>query len=132
MRDHYLILVLGLCASSSALGETPRVCDLATKHGGLVPYVVKVEPNQDGSRTIKADFDLDGADDELRWLVADSARLTLTLSSNHKSFALEQQRLNVVEFESRYYVVTTRAESELGPWYRDVLAVNQKGITTIC
>ena len=38
----------------------------------------------------------------------------------------------LVKFESHYYVVTTRFESTLGPWYRDVFDITQKGITKIC
>jgi hypothetical protein len=140
MRTKNLSLVLCLCASSSVSGEPSRICELAVKRGGLIQYVVQVSPDQDGSRTVKADFDLDGSGDELRWsdpgsgsiIPADASTLTLTLTSNGKSFTLEQQRLGVVKFESRYYVVTTRAESELGPWYREVFAVTQKGITKIC
>lgn len=124
------ILFLCLCASSSAFGESSRVCELAVKRGGLVQYAVQVDPDQDGSRTVRADFDLDGSDDELRWF--ENSTLTLTLTSNGKRFTVEQQRLNVVKLDSHYYVVTTRFESELGPWYRDVLAVTQKGIDKIC
>ena len=95
------ILVLCLCASSSAFGEPSRVCELAVKRGGLVQYAVQVDPDQDGSRTVKADIDLDGSDDELRWfdpgsgsiIPADNSTLTLTLTSNGKRFTLEQQRL---------------------------------------
>jgi hypothetical protein len=139
-RANKISLVLCLCASSSAFGEPSRVCELAAKRGGLVQYAVQVNPDQDGSRTVEADIDLDGSGDELRWfdpgsgsiLPANNSTLTLTLSSNGKRFTLEQQRLSVVKFESHYYVVTTRVESELGPWYRDVFAVTQKGITKIC
>jgi len=139
-RANNLSLVLCLCAGSSAFGEPSRVCELAVKHGGLIQYAMQVDPRQDGSRTVKADIDLDGSSDELRWfdrgsgstIPADNSTLTLTLSSNSKSFTLEQQRLSVVKFESRYYVVATRAESVLGPWYRDVFAVTQSGITKIC
>ena len=133
-------LVLCLCASSSAFAEPSRVCELAVKRAGLVQYAVQVDPDKDGVRTIKADIDLDGSVDELRWfdpgsgsiIPADNSTLTLTLTSNRKSFTLEQQRLGVVKFESHYYVVTTRVDSGLGPWYRDVFAVTQKGITKIC
>jgi hypothetical protein len=139
-RANNLGLVLCLCASSVAFGEPSRVCELAVKRGGLVQYEVQVHPDQDGSRTVEADIDLDGSSDKLRWvdsgsgssIPAKNPTLTLTLTSNSKSFTLEQQRLNVVKFESRYYVVTTRLESGLGPWYRDVFALTQKGITKIC
>jgi len=129
-RAANLSLVLCLCASSSAFGEPSRICDLAVKRGALVQYAVRVDPGQDGSRTIKADVDLDGSDDELRWF--DPGPLTLTLTSNGKRFTLEQQRRTVVKLDSLYYVVTTRLESELGPWYRDVFALTQKGINEIC
>ena len=128
-RANNLSLVLCLCASSSAFGEPSRVCELAAKRGGLVQYAVQVDPDQDGSRAVKADIDLDGSDDDLRWI---ASTLTLTLTSNSKSFSLEQPRLGVVKFQSHYYVVTTRVDSELGPWYRDVFAVTEEGITRIC
>jgi hypothetical protein len=139
-RANNLSLVLFLSASGSAFGAPSPVCDLAIKRGGLLRNTVQVAAAQDGSRTVKADIDLDGSADELRWLdpgsgsiiPADNSTLTLTLTSNGRSFALEQQRLSVVKFESRYYVVTTRFESDLGPWYRDVFAVTRDGITKIC
>jgi hypothetical protein len=110
------------------------------KHGGLTQYTVQVDPDKNGSRILKTDIDLDGSVDELRWfdsgsgssMPADNSTLTLTLTSNSKSFTLEEQRLHVVKFESHYYVIATRVESELGPWYRDVFAVNKSGITKIC
>ena len=129
-RANNLGLMLCLCAGGAAFGETPRICELAVKHRGLVQYTVQVEPDQSGTRTIKADIDLDGADDALRW--SDSGAFTLTLTSNRKSFTLVQQRLNVVKFESHYFIATLRTESELGPWYRDVFAVTQNGITEVC
>jgi hypothetical protein len=133
-RAIYPSVILCLCASSSAFGAPSRLCELAVKHGGLVQYTVQVEPDQSGTRTVRADIDLDGSDDELRWLDsgADNSTLTLTLTSNRKSFTLEQQRLSVVKFESRYYVVTMRLESGLGPWYREVFAFTQNGITKVC
>ncbi len=139
-RANNLCLLLCLSASSSAFGEPSRVCELAVKRGGLLQNAVQVDPHQDGSRAVKADIDLDGSDDELRWsdpdsgsiIPADNSTLTLTLTSTGKSFTLEQQRLGVVKLDSRYYVVTTRLESELGPWYRDVFAVTHEGITKIC
>ena len=110
------------------------------KRGGLVQYAVQAEPDQNGTRTVKADIDRDGSDDDLRWFdagsrskdPADNSTLTLTLTSNRKSFTLEQQRFGVVKFEARYYIVATRVESELGPWYRDVFALTEKGITQVC
>jgi len=124
-------LVLCLCASSSVFGEPSRVCELAVKHGGLAQFAVQVDPDQDGSRIVKADIDLDGSGDELRWRES-GPTFTLTLTSNGKRFSLEEQRLAVVLFESRYYVVTTRLESGLGPWYREVFAVTRAGIDRIC
>ena len=129
-RSNKLSLVLCLCASSSAFGEPSRVCDLAVKRGGLAQFEVQVDPDKDGSRTVKADVDLDGSDDVLRWF--DNSTLTLTLTSNGKRFALEQQKLSVVKLDSLYYVVTTRVDSGLGPWYRDVFAITKKGIDKIC
>jgi len=139
-RAKHLIHVLCLCASSTVFAEPSRICELAVKRAGLVQYTVQGDADQDGIRTVKADFDLDGAVDDLRWfdpgsgstIPADAPTLTLTLTSTGKSFTLEQQRLGVVKFESHYYIVTTRVDSELGPWYRDVFAVTQQGITKIC
>jgi hypothetical protein len=139
-RAIHLGLWVGVCAGSAAFGEPARVCELAVKHGGLVPYKVQGDPGKDGSRTVNADFDLDGSNDELRWFdpgpagssPARDPSLTLTLTSNRQSFTLQEQRLYVVKFESRYYAVTTRAESELGPWYREAFAVTDQGITRIC
>ena len=134
------ILLLGICASSLAAGGPSRVCELAVKRGGLVEYMVQVDPDRNGSRTIQADFDLDGSVDELRWFdprsasvtPAGNATLTLAVASNSKTYKLEQQRIGVVKFESHYYVVTTRVDSELGPWYREVFAITQDGFTKIC
>ncbi len=139
-RANNLTLVLCLCSSSSVFAAPSPVCELAVKRAGLIQYLVQVDPDQDGSRTVKADIDLDGSGDELRWfdagsgstIPADNSTLTLTLTSNSKSFTLEQQRLSVVKFESHYYVVATRGESGLGPWYRDVFAITREGITKIC
>jgi hypothetical protein len=139
-RANNLCFVFCLCASGAVTAGPSRICDLAVKRGGLVQYTVKGSPDQGGNRTIKADIDLDGLDDELRWsdrgpgsgTPADNSTVTLTLTSNRKSFALEQQRMGVVKFESRYYVVTMRLESELGPWYREVFAATQMGLTRIC
>ena len=139
-RANNLSLVLCLCASSSVFAEPSRVCELAVKRAGLIQYTAQVDPDQDGNRIINADVDLDGSNDELRWfdggsastIPADNSTLTLTLTSTGKSFTLEQQRISVVKFESHYYVVTTRVDSELGPWYRDVFAVTQTGITKVC
>ena len=139
-RANNLCLVFCLCTSSAVMAGPSRICDLAVKRGGLVQYTVKGNADQSGSRTIKADIDQDGLDDELRWsdpgsgssTPADNSTAILTLTSNRKSFALEQQRLGVVKFESRYYVVTMRLESELGPWYREVFAVTQTGLARTC
>lgn len=135
-----LSLVLCLGAASSAFGEPSRICELAVKHGGLVQYSVRGEADQGGTRTLRADIDHDGADDELRWfdpaagsrIAADHSTLTLTLTSNRQSFTLAQQRLSVVEFESRYYVATLRLETGLGPWYREVFTLTREGIQRIC
>jgi hypothetical protein len=99
-----------------------------------------VDPDQNGNRIVRADIDLDGTDDTLRWfdggsasiIPADPTTLTLTLSSNNQDFKLQQQRLYVVKFESRYYVVTTRAETQLGPWYLEVFSLDRNGISNVC
>ena len=129
-----------LCVSGAAFGESGGVCELAVKRGGLVQYAVQVEPDQQGYRTIKADIDLDGSPDALRWfdpvsaslIAADNATVTLTLTSNGHNFTLEQQRFFVAKFESRYYAISTQVESVLGPWLRDVFAISQKGFTRVC
>jgi len=133
-------LVFCLCVCGASGGESSRVCDLAVKHDGLAEYAAHADADKNGIRTIKADIDLDGALDELRWLdrssgslvPTDNSSLTLTLTSNKQGFKLEQQRLQVVNYESRYYVIATRVETALGPWYRDVFAVTGKGITKVC
>ena len=133
-------LVVSLCAGGTALGESPRVCGVAAKRGGLAQYMVPAEPDQDGSRALKVDIDLDGVVDELRWVdpgsgsvvPADNSSFTLTLAANGKRFTLEQQRLAVVKFESRYYVVATRIDSAIGPWQREVLSLTSDGITSVC
>jgi hypothetical protein len=131
-RAKYLGFLLCLGGSSAALGEPARICDLAVKHGGADRYAVKVDPARDGSRTIKVDIDGDGSGDEWRWSDSGNSTMTLKLTSNGKSFTLEQQRLQVVKFESHYYVLTTQIETVLGPWYREVFAVSQEGFTRIC
>jgi hypothetical protein len=139
-RSTNLSLLAALCVGGTAFGATVRVCDLATKHAGLVPYRVQADTDDGGKRTIKADVDQDGSDDVLQWfdggsasnIPADESTFTLTLTSNHQSFTLQQQRLYVVEVESRYYVVTTRAETQLGPWYREVFGLARAGITRVC
>lgn len=131
-RAKYLGFLFCLCASSTAVGEPSRICDLAVKHGGVDPYAVKVESARDGSRTLKVDVDGDGSSDEWRWSDSDNSTLTLKLTSNGKSFKLQQQRLQVVKFESRYYVITTQIETVLGPWYREVYTVTREGFTRIC
>lgn len=127
-------LVVSLCAGGTALGESPRVCDVAAKRGGLAQYMVPAEPDQDGSRALKVDIDLDGVVDDLRWFDpgSGSVSFTLTLAANGKRFTLEQQRLAVVKFESRYYVVATRIDSAIGPWQREVLSLTRDGITSVC
>ena len=133
-------LLLSLGASCAAFGEQAPVCELAAQRGGLAGYVVQVDPDKEGRRILKADIDLDGTDDELRWsepgsgslVPAESALLTLSLTSNGKSFTLEQQRLSVVKFESRYYAVTTRLESAIGPWQKEVFVIARQGIERIC
>lgn len=133
-------LVLSLCAGGAPGAEPDRVCELATKHRGLVQYALRVDADAQGNRTAKADVDLDGKDDVLRWfdggsasiIPADLATLSLTLASDNQTFTLQQERLYVVKYESRYYVVTTRAETQLGPWYREVYSLGGEGIRQIC
>jgi len=92
---------------------------------------VQAAAGQDGSRTVKADLDLDGSDEELRWSDPGST-LTVTLTSNSKKFTLDHKRLSVVKYDSNYYFVTTRVESELGPWYREVFYLTRTGFVRIC
>ena len=133
-------LLVYLGASCVVYGESPRVCDLAAKRGGLTGYRVTVEPDKDGYRTLEADVDLDGSSDALRWsgpapggrAAADKAVLSATLASSGKSFTLEQQRIDLVKIESRYYAVTTRLDSAIGPWQREVLAIGREGFSSIC
>ena len=135
-----LVLLLGALVDCSAAEATSRICELAGTRIGLAQSATFVEPDQEGNGILAHDFDGDGSPDELKWTVTGSASLippdystvTLTLTSTHKNFALEQQRLAVYGFESRYYVVTSWVESEKGPWHKIVFAIGKKGLAKIC
>jgi hypothetical protein len=132
--------ILSALISSAAIAHPSGICELAAKRGGLSQFLVQAEPDQNGARIVFADVDGDGQRDELKWFAlragstipADQPTLTLTLTSNRKSFTLQQQRLYVVKFESSYYAVTTQAQSELGPWEREVFALTREGIARVC
>jgi len=127
-------------AGTRSSADASRVCELAARRGGLVQYAVQVEPDKEGNRTVKADMDGDGSDDQLRWSDAGAgstvpegnSTLTLTLSSAGGSFTLQQQRIRVIKFESNYFVVTTRIVTGLGPWEREVYSINKEGFTRTC
>ena len=135
-----LTLVLCICTVSAAFATPPSVCELAKKRGGLTMYAVDVSPDQNGNREIVADIDGDGLSDKISWfdprsgsiIPADNSTLTVTLSSIGRSFTVEEQRLHVVKYQSNYFVITGRVESERGPWHSDVYAVTRTGITKIC
>jgi hypothetical protein len=103
-------------------------------------YAVGVAPDQNGNREIAEDIDGDGLSDKISWfnpgsgsiIPADNSNLTLTLSSSGKTFTVEEQRLHVVEYQSKYFVVTGWVESERGPWHSDVYQIGTTGITKIC
>jgi hypothetical protein len=134
-----LVLILST-ATAAVLAAPPTVCDLAGSRSGLTMYAVEVAPDQDGNHRIAVDIDGDGSTDTLSWfnpgsgsiIPADNSSATLTLSSTGKSFTVEQQRLHVVKYESKYFVVTGRVESERGPWHREIYAVGRAGITKLC
>jgi len=125
---------------SAAFAAPPRVCELASQRAGLTMYAVDVSPDEDGNREIVADLDGDGLSDKLSWfdpgsgsiIPADNSTLTVTLSSTGKAVTVEQQRLHVVKYQSKYFVVTGWAKSERGPWCTDIYAVNRAGITKLC
>ena len=133
-------LVLISTATGAVLAAPPTVCDLAGRRGGLTMYAVEVDPDQDGNHKIAVDIDGDGSTDTLSWfnpgsgsmIPADNSSVTLKLSSSGKSFTVEQQRLHVVKYESKYFVVTGWVESERGPWHREIYAVGRAGIKKLC
>ena len=139
-RTISLTLVLCIYTVSPAFPAPPSVCELAKTRGGLTMYTVDVSPDQNGDREIIADIGGDGSNDKIRWfdpgsgsiVPADNSTLTVTLMLSGKTFAVEEQRLRVVKYQSNYFVVTGRVESERGPWHRDVYAVTRTGITKIC
>jgi hypothetical protein len=128
------------CVVSAVVAEPSRICALAGTRAGLVKHAVKVEPDRYGNRVVAADFDLDGSVDSLKWnttgsasiIPADNSTLTLSLTSSVKSVELEQQRLYVVKFDSRYFVVTSWVETEQGPWHKEVFSLSREGIKRIC
>jgi hypothetical protein len=133
------ILVL-TCLLSTAFAASPSVCELAKKRGGLTLYAVEVTADENGKSEIVTDIDGDGISDKISWfdpragsiIPADNSTLTLTLSSNGKTFTVEEQRLHVVKYRSRYFVVTGWVESEHGPWHSDIYRIGPKAITKIC
>ena len=133
-------ILLAIAAVSPALAAPPSVCELAKKRGGLTAYAVDASPNQNGDREIAADIDRDGSSHKISWfnpgsgsiIPADNSIVTLTLSSSGKSFTVEEQRLYVAKYQSRYFVVAGRVESELGPWHSDVYAITGRGMRKLC
>jgi len=142
MASRVATLALTFCvfAASAASSATPRVCELAATRVGLAKFASDVPTNEDGNGVLAADFDSDGAPDELKWAVTGSASiippdystLSLSLTGSGKRFTLEQQRLGVVKLEARYYVVTSWVESAKGPRHKEVFSLGRKGITKIC
>ena len=142
MRASRAISLVLILATTSGIAFTapPGVCELGKKRGGLTMYAVDVDADQNGTREIAVDIDGDGATDKISWFVpgsgsiipADDSTLSMTLSSSGKTFTIEQQRLHVVKYEAKYFVVTGWVESERGPWHRDIYAVTRAGITKLC
>ena len=133
-------VLLAISANSAVFAASPSVCELAKKRGGLTAYAVDATPNQNGDREIADDIDGDGSKDKISWfnpgsgsiIPADNSTVTLTLSSSGESFTVEEQRLYVVKYQSKYFVVAGRVESERGPWHSDVYAITGKGMQKIC
>ena len=136
-----LVLFFGVCASNALSAEKPsKICELAKKQGGFTAYAVEVSRNRNGERQIAADVDGDGVSDQISWfdpgsgsiIPADNSTVTVTLSSSGKSFTLEEQRLYVMKYESKYFVVTSRVESERGDRYTHVYVLSKTGIFKVC
>ena len=135
-----LILLIGVSATSAMSAEQPKRCGVDRTGGVLTAHPIDVSPNRNGDRQIVADIDGDGVSDKISWFdpgsgsinPADNSRVTLTLSSSGKSFVLEEQRLQVVKYESKYFVVTRRVESERGPFHTSIYALTKAGITKVC
>ena len=133
-------VLLAIAAVSPALAAYPSVCELAKKRGGLSAYALDISPNQNGDREITVDIDGDGSSDKISWfnpgsgsmIPADNSVVTLTLSSNGKSFTVEEQRLYVAKFQSKYFVATARVESDRGPWHSDVYEITGRGMRKLC
>jgi len=140
VRTLDLTLPLVFCMQGATWAASPGICDLAEKRGGLVKYAVVVEPDENGDRVIAADIDGDGSADKITWfdpgsgsiIPADSSTLTLTLSSSGNRFMVQEQRLDVVKFQKKYFVITGWLESEQGPWHSAVHALTGKGIEEVC
>ena len=133
-------ILLAIAAVLPALAAPPSVCELAKKRSGLTAYAVDASPNQNGETEIAADIDGDGASDKISWfnpgsrsiIPADTSTVTLTLSSSGKSFTVEDQRLYVAKYQSKYFVVAGRVKPERGPWHSDVYAITGSGMRKLC
>ena len=133
-------ILVTIAAAGSALAAPQTVCELEKKSGRLTAYAVDAIPNENGDREFSADIDGDGSGDKISWfnpgsgsiIPADNSTVTLTLSSIGKSFSLEEQRLYVAKYQSKYFVVAGRVESEHGPWHSYVYAITGKGMRKLC
>jgi len=125
--------------TSSAVAAV-GICDLAKTKGGLIEYVADDGANAAGDIEIAVDVDGDRVPDKLIWSRTGSASIippdlssaTLTLSSTGKTFVIEDQRVLVVRYQGKYYVVTHSLASEQGPWRDAVYLAGGKGLRRIC
>jgi len=128
------------CVIGTAYAASPGVCDLGRKRGGLTLYAVEGTPIGGGESQILADVDGDGIADKIVVLnngsgsiiPADLDVVTVTLSATDQTLTLEEQRLHVVKYQSTYFVVTGRAETDKGPFHTDIYRIGPKAITRIC
>jgi hypothetical protein len=129
------------CLIGSGHAASPRVCELEKTRTGLTSYAVDGERAQDGTREISdIDIDRDGINDKISWfcpgsgsiIPADSCTVAVKLSSVDKKLTLEEQRLYIAKYQSTFYVVAGRVETEKGPWHSSVYQIGPKKISRIC
>ena len=132
--------VAAILLATSAAHVHADVCALARTQLGLLPYFVERHPNSDGNTEIRSDFDTDRRTDLLLWspqesgslVPSDYAAVTLTLSSSNTSFTLEETYIGVLQYRTKYYVVTTSLPDEQGRVKTVVYAVTRGGFKRLC
>ena len=115
--------------------------DQLSEPARLSGYAVDGQQVDDGVWRIKG-FDVDGdhvADDVIRScpgsssiVPADPCTIEFTPSSTGKTVVLEEQRLYVIDYKSRVYVVGGRADSDRGPFHTYIYELTPVGARTIC